>query len=90
MKRILSTVICLCMIISILPLQVVTATENTESTEGTSPEVLEKFGFSLDPNSYDTNALNGVTFNTSDVASDDMRIYIWENNLAPVTNPFVR
>ena len=33
---------------------------------------------------------NGVTFNTSDVASDDMRIYIWENNLAPVTYPFVR
>ena len=33
---------------------------------------------------------NGVTFNTSDVASDNMRIYIWENNLAPVTYPFVR
>ena len=39
---------------------------------------------------YEPSSANGVTFNTSDVASDDMRIYIWENNLAPVTYPFVR
>ena len=39
---------------------------------------------------YEPSSANGVTFNTSDVANDDMRIYIWENNLAPVTYPFVR
>ena len=39
---------------------------------------------------YEPSSANGVTFNTSDVASDDMRIYIWENNLATVTYPFVR
>ena len=39
---------------------------------------------------YEPSSANGITFNTSDVASDDMRIYIWENNLAPVTYPFVR
>ena len=39
---------------------------------------------------YEPSSADGVTFNTSDVASDDMRIYIWENNLAPVTYPFVR
>ncbi len=39
---------------------------------------------------YEPSSANGVTFNISDVASDDMRIYIWENNLAPVTYPFVR
>ena len=37
---------------------------------------------------YEPSSANGVTFNTSDVANDDMRIYIWENNLAPVTLPF--
>ena len=39
---------------------------------------------------YEPSSANGVTFNTLDVASDDMRIYIWENNLAPVTLPFVK
>ena len=39
---------------------------------------------------YEPSSANGVTFNTSDVASDDRRIYIWENNLAPVTLPFVK
>ena len=48
------------LITSLIPISA-SATENTESTEGTSPEVLEKFGFSLDPNSYDTNALKPGT-----------------------------
>ena len=52
MKKFLSTVLCLCMIISILPLQAVTATETETDTA-----ILEKFGFSPDESTYDTNAL---------------------------------
>ena len=32
----------------------------------------------------------GVTFNISDVADDDITLYIWEDNLKPVTLPFVK
>ena len=32
----------------------------------------------------------GVTFDISDVADDDIAIYIWEDNLKPVTLPFVK
>ena len=39
---------------------------------------------------YEPSSANGVTFNTSDVADNDITLYIWENNLAPVTYPFVR
>ena len=60
MKKLLSILLCMMLITSLIPISA-SATENTESTEVTSPEVLEKFGFSLDPNSYDTNALKPGT-----------------------------
>ena len=60
MKKLLSILLCMMLITSLIPISA-SATETTESTEGASLEVLEKFGFSLDPNSYDTNALKPGT-----------------------------
>ena len=60
MKKLLSILLCMMLITSLIPIGA-SATETTESTDGASPEVLEKFGFSLDPNSYDTNALKPGT-----------------------------
>ena len=54
MKKFLSTVLCLCMIISILPLQAVTATEVDAETDTAT---LEKFGFAPDESTYDTEGL---------------------------------
>ena len=48
------------LIASLIPISA-SATETTESTDGASLEELEKFGFSLDPDSYDTNALKPGT-----------------------------
>ena len=60
MKKLLSILLCMMLITSLIPISA-SATETTESTDGASLEVLEKFGFSLDPNSYDTNALKPGT-----------------------------
>ena len=60
MKKLLSILLCMMLITSLIPISA-SATETTESTEGASLEELEKFGFSLDPNSYDTNALKPGT-----------------------------
>ena len=60
MKKLLSILLCMMLIASLIPISA-SATETTESTDGASLEVLEKFGFSLDPNSYDTNALKPGT-----------------------------
>lgn len=60
MKKLLSILLCMMLITSLVPISA-SATETAESTDGASPEVLEKFGFSLDPNSYDTNALKPGT-----------------------------
>lgn len=60
MKKLLSLLLCLCMIMSFVPSGVVMA-ESTESDESTSQEVLDMFGFKPDPDSYDTNALKPGT-----------------------------
>ena len=56
MKRFLSILLCMMLITSLIPISA-SATETTESTDGASLEVLEKFGFSLDPDADDTTAL---------------------------------
>ena len=60
MKKLISILLCISMLMSFVPFAV-SAAESTESTDGASLEELEKFGFSLDPDSYDTNALKPGT-----------------------------
>ncbi|MBR5218944.1 MAG: hypothetical protein IKV89_04350, partial [Clostridia bacterium] len=60
MKKLLSILLCMMLIASLIPISA-SATETTESTDGASLEELEKFGFSLDPDSYDTTALKPGT-----------------------------
>jgi hypothetical protein len=63
MKRLLSILLCLTLVLSLIPISAsaTETTETTESTDGASIEELEKFGFSLDPDSYDTTALKPGT-----------------------------
>lgn len=49
MKKLLSLLLCLCMIMSFVPMAASAAEDSTKA--------LEMLGFSLDPSSYDTNAL---------------------------------
>ena len=50
MKKFLSMLLCLCMLLSFMPVMGVSA-------QADNTDILEMFGFNLDASSYDTNAL---------------------------------
>ena len=60
MKKFLSILLCLCIVMSLVPISTFAA-DSTESDEPTSEEVLDMFGFEPDTDSYDTNALKPGT-----------------------------
>ena len=61
MKKFLSIILCLCMVMATLPCLV----SAEEETGGADKNALEMFGFPLDPDSYDTHALKKGTYPVS-------------------------
>ncbi len=64
MKKFFSTLLCLSMLTAVVPIDA-TAAEGSDVTPESTRNALELFGFPLDPDSYDTQALKAGTYPVS-------------------------
>ncbi|MBR5535665.1 MAG: hypothetical protein IKU60_03355 [Clostridia bacterium] len=61
MKRFLSILICLCMLVSVLPCMPVAAGADEDESLTTDKQTLKGFGFDIDESAYNTHALKPGT-----------------------------